>query len=222
MLLSGVSKALYCPDLTIVTWNNKSEKCVLERSLDRLGLRCVTLGKGVKNWSNVIKTPLVCDFLQTVTTKYVLGMDGFDCVVVGDPGRAIRLLQDCGLPMMFNATNLAYCGTRALTKCCQEKYAPHVFCQLNAGVWLGEVEFCKRFFDAVNAVTMEQVDTLIAQEGVPERVHQEFRHSEQLRVKLVYAKMMDSVFLDCCCEAFQILNDTPACLAMADLVKLHL
>src|SRR5687768_136611 len=62
-------------DLTILTCNSRRNTSVLERSVEHLGMRCVTLGRNLPAWRNDMKPYLVTAALADIESRYVMGVD---------------------------------------------------------------------------------------------------------------------------------------------------
>ena len=82
--------------VTFITWNSglpnsfisqhKKTLGTFEKSMERVGLEYVVLGKGVgSGWVNTMKLTTTCDFLDHCGTEYVSGIDSADAVVVSLP-----------------------------------------------------------------------------------------------------------------------------------------
>lgn len=95
-------------DLVIISWNTGFGKSLLERSLDRLGVPCTVLGRGHQNWSNPLKMALAREFLETVTTPYVLALDAYDVLVLDHPAKALQRFQQMNCDILFNAAMQFY------------------------------------------------------------------------------------------------------------------
>lgn len=197
-------------DLTIITWNNTNQKGVLEKSLDLLRLPYLVLGQGMADWKNYKKIGLTCEALRTIKTKYVLGMDSFDCVVVGDPKYVVQIMSDYHVDMLFNAETYTSYSSRNLVKICRQKFS-HPFSHLNAGAWAGKTELCKMFFDKVNQINIVDVAHFLIDEQVAEHKYEDYFRSEQLRVKMVFERAMGGIGIDDRCMAFQALNEDENC-----------
>lgn len=211
-------KHLSIPNATIITWNSKRHKSVLEKSLDHLGVPCVVLGRETKAWKNTMKIQLTREALKQVSTPYVLGIDGFDAIVVGDLWRVVELLEYYRLQIVFNATNLARYSSAYLFRLYSERYASHPFCHLNAGAWVADTNFAREFFREVDEVSTEDVTRFLQKENVPINEYAEHYNSEQLRVKYV-AERSTEVGIDCECRAFQVLNETDVCKSAIKLTR---
>jgi hypothetical protein len=147
-----------CDDLTIVTWNSgpRAEKpCgVLERSLERLGIRPVVLGADQLDWKNIDKLRLTAAALREIDTPYVLGADSCDVLFVDSPAVALeRFREHFTCELVFNSTGgrswpelpqfVAYESSRPLAAVAQGRH------WLNSGLWIARTEFAREFFAAL-------------------------------------------------------------------------
>src|SRR5688572_19473969 len=66
------------PELTVMTWNSRPEKSLLERCLDARGIPHLVLGKQVTRWRPYVKLFLNAEALAHVDTEYVMAMDASD------------------------------------------------------------------------------------------------------------------------------------------------
>ena len=96
------------PDnLAILLLHNRDYKTILEQSLDYLGIEGYSvirphLPRGI--WRNTLKIRAALDFARHCAEEYILYVDSDDAIMVGDPQRAIELLQDSGGEMLFSTT----------------------------------------------------------------------------------------------------------------------
>jgi len=187
-------------NLTIVTWNNYCQKMIAEKSMDHLGLEYTVLGKGEVWHDNTDKIKLTNEFLPKVTTEFVLGVDGFDVILMDHPGKVIDLLEIYDCEMIFNANNGPWGDSKKLIEICTREF-PRPYNHPNAGVWVGKTEYCRDFFEKVGQVTLAQVEDLMQNE-----LHADFRGSEQVRVNLVFEELYPQVKIDWRCGAFQLIN----------------
>jgi hypothetical protein len=140
------------PDLTILTWNNGNPAMgVLERSLDHLGIPCLVTGHGIDPWVNSRDKPrLTRDALDSIATRYVLGVDSGDAIVVGALDGLPALFEAFGGDLVFGADKINYPNLKEFRE--YEDALPGAqtseFRYLNGGVWIGRTEFCREFFAA--------------------------------------------------------------------------
>lgn len=183
------------PRLTIVTWNNHS--ClpgVFEKSLARLGMTPLVLGRGIENWVNSLHKPmLVLEALETIRSEYVLAVDSFDAIALRNPKEIIeRFEKDFSCDLLFNTGKV--CWPQLDRFRAFERSIPEAdnspFRYLNGGAWIGRTQFCRGFFEAVIATP--------PLEGWPQ--------SEQGLLKQIFPDWYPSVSLDYRCRIFQTLQ----------------
>jgi hypothetical protein len=162
-------------ELSIVTCNNKIEPSILEKNLDHLSMPYTVLGKGIKNWKNPLKLKLFIEEFKKCKTKYVLGLDAFDVILLGCPSEIVKrfIEMDCKLEEKIG------CG--------------HKFPYLNAGVFIGETEFCLNFYEQSYKIGLNSFKN-----------NPWILESEQLFLKNSFEFFHPDVKLDYCCEIFQI------------------
>ena len=97
-------------DVTILTWNDRREKGMLEKSLDCLKVKYRVLGKKKRTrWRNIQKIGLTCVALERVRTKYVIGIDSFDAICLDGPKEILRRFKnDFECDLLFNAAISSY------------------------------------------------------------------------------------------------------------------
>lgn len=199
------------PDVTLITWNNQQVPCLLEQSLAALGTTCQTLGRDQNPWRNAAKINLTLQALENIDTPYVMGIDGFDAVLTGNPTDAISLLQHYNAKIVFNASNLATYSPTHVTMNFQYRYAEYKFCQLNAGVWIADTESATQFFTLAANVTNDTIEQILHCNQVPSSQRKAWRDSEQLRVKCATDAFGDDVAIDYERRKLVLLTRTPEC-----------
>ena len=150
---SKCKKSFQLEDATIITWNNKKEKGPLEESLDSMSVEYIVLGKDIHDWRNVIKIMLTDEGLKNISTKYVIGLDSCDVLVMDDPNKIVERFKKMDCRMLFNSQSCCYPKLdkngnqydfvefeNSLNKGSYDN------CYLNAGAWIGETDFCKQFY----------------------------------------------------------------------------
>ena len=179
-------------DLTIMTWNNGHEAMgILEKSLDHLGVPYLVKGEGIKKWINSKHKPqLTFEAVNEIKTKYVLGIDSRDAIVLDNPQKIItRFEHDFSCELVFGADRLNWPNLEKFK--IFEESIPEArnseFCFLNGGIWIGKTEFCKVFFQAA-----------VQTEALPEAPD-----SEQGILKQLFIKYYPKVQLDYECKMFQ-------------------
>jgi hypothetical protein len=186
-------------DATIITWNNR-DKGYLEKSLDGIGVEYTVLGRHVKNWNNVYKLKLTVDALEKINTKYVIGLDSCDIIVVDDPNKLVERFKEKDCQLIFNSQCCCYPRlnidgqpfefVEIENKLNTGKYKN---CRLNAGAFIGETEFCKTFFGSC----------LLIKPGI----EKEWAISEQIYIKSNLHNYLNCVKLDYECELFQVIEE---------------
>jgi len=133
-------------DLTILTYNNKPEAGLLERSLEFLGLtRYVVVGRGVETWTWLHKVSLVLDYLDAdlCETTHLMCLDGDDVLVVDDPALALDRFEESGSELLFAGTR----GNQPSSPECWEfensvpEYRDPRHRHLNAGGYIGKTSY---------------------------------------------------------------------------------
>lgn len=200
-------------DVTIITWNSRSSLGVFQKSCAMYNIPLVVLGAGIKLWQHPMKIDLTIHFLEECETKYVMGIDCYDVIVVGDLEAVIEEYKQRDCHILFNATvgrypfHYPYLAHRAypynqhlahydhLENVISKKQVPEtsIFRYLNAGVWVGETKLCLDFFRLA-----------ADQNSIAEEIA--LRRSEQARVKLAYFTAPEHVALDWSCQVFQTLH----------------
>ena len=143
--------------LTLLTWNtgDRPEKPngLMERCVARHGCSTLVLGEGC-TWSGQLKLESTAKALQQVTTDYVIGLDSGDVLLVNHPDCIVeRFRQHFACELLFNATG-SECWPAAPEFIMFESSLPGASwsqgrCWLNAGAWVGRIEFCREYFSAL-------------------------------------------------------------------------
>lgn len=171
-------------DLTIVTWNNGNEAMgILEKSLDHLGVPYVVKGAGVREWVNSRDKPLLSyEAACEARTKYVMGVDSRDAIVLGDPHRIVeRFEREFSCEMVFGADKMNWPNVARFKSF--EESLPGArasdFKYLNGGMWIGRTEFCREFFAAaVRTRTVPEAPD--SEQGILKQLFQDFYPRVQL------------------------------------------
>lgn len=179
-------------DLTIITCNNgHPDMGLLERSLDHLGVPYKVSGRDFNPWINSIHKPLsITNVLDEITTPYVLYADSRDAIFVNDPSQILDIFKreyDCKL--VFGADRLNWPPIKEFERfenLIASNY-PGDFNYLNGGLWIGETEYCKSFFEKSKHI-----------KGV-----EKAEESEQGILKKLFMGCYPEVQLDYTCNMFQ-------------------
>lgn len=184
-------------NLSIVTCNsgvaarflttNGYELGTFENSLN--DLPHYVLGSGCKDWSNVKKIDLLIDFLYSIDTKYTLYADSSDAILLGDPAFILDNFKKMHCKMLFNAEKNFWPPEMEAIKKFEESKSKPPFQYLNAGVWIGETDFCREVFSTAK---------LQPAGSRP--------NSEQVRIKPLYPIFYPLIKIDDTCQVFQNLN----------------
>lgn len=173
-------------DFDIITFNNLDHKQVCEKSCDYFKIKYYVLGKEIKDWKNPIKIDLVYNFLKKCNKKYLIGLDSFDLAMVRKIDNSV-LEKIKNKKLIYNKTPIVWPPNIETT-----------FLNLNAGAWIGEVDFLKVFYEKLlffknNFESWSNGDII-------------FETSEQACVKVCADEFKDEIFLDHRCEIFQIIH----------------
>jgi hypothetical protein len=187
-----------CADLTILTWNNRREKTVLEQCLDRWGLSYITLGKNVPVWRNDMKVYLNAEALRGLKTRYVMALDSDDTIVVAPAADIIAEFESFGCDLLFSTEKNSCPDVPALTGF-EQSIAESPYCHLNSGGWIGKTEACRDFFET--CLTEHNRD-IVAAQPTP----QVFR-DDQGRTRKTFRRLYPAARLDYRCQIFQSLFD---------------
>jgi hypothetical protein len=135
-----------CPELTVLTWNSRPGKGVLEQCLDARGIPHVVLGRNLPVWRNCYKLYLTADVLPRVSTPYVMALDADDVLVVDSLPAILRAYQAFGCDIVFGAERQSWPDVEAIARF-ERSIAESDYRHLNSGAWIGRTEACVRFFD---------------------------------------------------------------------------
>lgn len=107
--LAGISAAVGMEEITVMTFNNRSNSGLVERQAARMALpHFRVLARDVAQWSWAVKVGSPLRALQggQITTPYVLVLDGDDMLAVAplDGGVMISTLEKSGADLLFCST----------------------------------------------------------------------------------------------------------------------
>lgn len=186
------------PELTIFTWNNKEEPGILEKNLDRLKIEYTVLGQQIKNWNNILKLQLTNDFLKSVETKFVMGLDSIDVIVLNPC--ILDKFNEFNCKLLFNGQNYCYPKNRNNNEIYEFvlKEQKEFNSNLNAGAWIGETNFCKKFFsECLNAKSKDK-----------NPIEKFWNISEQIYIKTIAQHYIpNEIKIDSSSKIFQVLED---------------
>lgn len=181
-------------ELTIITWNNSEQKGILERSLDHHGAKYIVLGRG-RPWKRKNKISLNAEVLKDVDTKYTMGVDCYDVIVLNFRGMISKFLN-MKCQMVFGAEINDYPKVPDLKKF-DLSIAESRFCHLNSGCWIGKTKYCLEFFK--ECLTTDSSDILAADP----RKH--ILNDDQGITRKVFQNRFPDTKLDYNCDIFQCL-----------------
>ena len=133
------------PELTVLTWNNRRTKSLLERCLDHWGASYLTLGKQLPKWRHDMKVYLNAEALAHVTSEYVMALDADDVLVIAPLRRVIAEFQSFDCEILFGGEKNSYPEVPYLADF-ERSIAESAYCHLNSGAWIGRTDACRRFF----------------------------------------------------------------------------
>ena len=137
-------------DLTIITWNNL-ETSPLEKCLQFKSIPYKVLGKDLLIWNNLEKFKLNILALSKIKTKYVMGLDSHDVLVLGSPLDIVKKFETMNCDLLFNSETYFYPDLAKeyyiIAKKFQDKVGNGKYRYLNSGAWIGKLDYCKFFFE---------------------------------------------------------------------------
>jgi hypothetical protein len=201
-----------CPsELSIITWNSRPNKGLFEKSLDRFDIPHTVLGKTSRWFGNKRKLVLSIKFLQECQTPYVMGVDCFDAIIVGNPQKVVDMFEASNAQLMYGMEPFfwPHCGIAKEWKEIEALHLGNGY--INSGMWIGKVDFCLRFF---TRCLQKQVLHLIQQGKLPRRYSLDnskdslcnLNDSDQVRVHWSYDEFKDFIVVDNNSEVFQNLT----------------
>lgn len=172
-------------DLTIATWAPAGEhsRNWAQRSLWRVGLDCEVLSPCRR-----VEEKIQLTLGMTVSTKYVMFLDLFDVVVLGDPRLSIEEMNKRGCKALF-ASELGHFPNIS-TKSFEQSKAVVPFQFLNSGCIVAEWDYLRTILDRERELTR----TELALGGGDQRVY-----------KVLYQKYFPDIQIEDQCRVFQCL-----------------
>lgn len=163
-------RSVSAPEVTVLTWNTELSSGdylalprhpgMLEASLDRFSARYVVLGRGRGPMATTAeKLTYLLNALETVRTPLVAGIDSYDAVALAPPPEmARRFVHDFDCALLFGAEYPCWprpFGHFARIAAFQRANARGGVPYLQGGMWIGELETCREFFQAAAAAPMQ-------------------------------------------------------------------
>lgn len=134
-----------CPEVTIITWNSRPAKGVLQECLDRRGVPYVTLGTSLTSWRNCYKLYLNADILPRIETPYVMALDADDVLVLQPLHEILATFRTFDCDIVFGAERQSWPDVESIARW-ERSIAQSDVCHLNSGAWIGRTEACARLF----------------------------------------------------------------------------
>lgn len=187
-------------NISIITWNTSNNLSLLEKSLDYFGNQYYSLGRGITKWQYLLKLSLSLDFIKSCNTKYILGIDGYDAVAIKkfDSSIAIDVLNQNNTKLIFNKTFFE--SWPNISSIYGEDYKLNY---LNAGAWLGETKFVKKFFEYC---LYNAVDVFRSYNKLMRRKPTTINNCDQTLIKICGYDYLKDIHLDDKYEIFNIIG----------------
>lgn len=189
-----------CPDLTVITWNSRPAKGVLEECLDWRGVPYLTLGRTLKSWRNCYKLYLTADLLPRIKTPYVMALDADDVLVLRPLHEILALFHTFGCDIVFGSEKQSWPEVKAISRF-ERSIAQSDYCHLNSGAWIGRTDACARLFkDALD----EDLDDILAAKRTMLTLY-----DDQGLTRKAFRRHHPAAQLDYQCRIFQALFKVP-------------
>lgn len=189
--LPKVKKKTIPSDVTIVTFIAIDDnKMSLKKQLDNSKIKFINLANpDLMFWKNTMKIKYL-SVMENINTPYVLCLDGLDVLLSEDQSSLIDRFKSFNCKLLYNASKLNY------PPVCEDiENTSTSFKYLNAGAFIGEVDFVKDFYKFLFETEMY-------------REYKDYMLSEQIRVRYGRKRYryMSDIKVDTECEIFQTLN----------------
>jgi hypothetical protein len=185
-------------DLTVLTWNNRQTKTLLERCLDRWSVPYVVLGEDLPKWRPDMKVYLNAEALASVRTEYVLALDADDVLVVSPLEDVVAAFQAFECDIVFSGEKNSYPEVPYIEEF-ERSIADSLYCHLNSGAWIGKTTACLRFFR--DCLEEHRHDLLAAQPSL------HVLRDDQGVTRKTFRRYYPATKLDYHCRLFQSLFD---------------
>lgn len=178
-------------DLTIITFAYGRERAMLVEQLKNSKINfinCAASYKGV--WENKYKIQYFKNALDSVTTKYVIGLDSLDIILTEDCfDEIIQRFESLNCKALFGSSKANYPD---ITDDNDETASPWKY--LNGGTLIGETEYIKTFYEHLIVEFEKNYDN--------------FDFSEQVRIRKIWNDFKPDVKADYNCDIFQTINQS--------------
>lgn len=189
-----------CPEVTVLTWNSRPAKGVLQECLDWRGVPYLTLGRTLEWWRNCYKIYLTADALRRVTTPYVMALDADDVLVLSPIGEILETFQAFGCDIVIGSEKHSWPDVRSLARF-ERSIAQSEYCYLNSGAWIGRTEACARFFQDCQDADLGEI--------LNDKSNMTILYDDQGRTRQAFRRNYPAVQLDYQCRIFQSLFKVP-------------
>ena len=187
-------------DLTVLTWNNRPTKTLLERCLDRWGVPHLVLGEDLPKWRPDMKVYLNAEALARVKSEYVMALDADDVLVVSPFGHVVAAFQAFECDIVFSGEKNSYPAVPYIEEF-ERSIAESPYRHLNSGAWIGRTSACLRFFR--DCLDEDRHDLLAAQPSL------HVLRDDQGVTRKTFRRYHPATKLDYHCRVFQSLFDVP-------------
>ncbi len=116
----------------------------IEKTFKFFKVPYVMKGRGTDGWVNTMKAGLLADYLPSINTKYTMGIDSHDVLLLKDANGIVDTFEnDFDCDMLFNAELVSYPENNEIAEFEKSIYGNSPFRYLNSGVWIAKTEFLK-------------------------------------------------------------------------------
>jgi hypothetical protein len=189
-----------CPKVTVLTWNSRPAKALLELCLDARGVPYVTLGRNLPSWRNCYKLYLTADALSRVTTPYVMALDADDVLAVSPLHEILRTYQSFECDIVIGSEKQSWPNVESLARF-ERSIAESDYSYLNSGAWIGKTQACREFFQL--CLDADIGDVMNAKQNMT------MLYDDQGLTRLAFRRYHPRVRLDYQCRIFQSLFRVP-------------
>jgi hypothetical protein len=187
LIKTNLKKCQKPHDLTIVTWNNQETKGMLQIQLESLNIDYICLGKGIKWETNRNKPKLLLEYIKNIKTNYILGLDCYDVMIIGNIFNIIEKFKKFKCNLLFNSTGTVFPPDEGC-EFIEKSRCEGPFCFFNTGAFLGETNFIESTFSKLDFSNKDWI------------------HSDQFIIRKLYHSLYPQIQIDSMCEIFQIMN----------------
>lgn len=143
------------PLITPILFRTKPDACLAERTLVEMGCRPMLFGVEHGPWKPSSRIVLMQEALQHVQTRYVLYVDGYDCLCLLPPQLLLKIYQGNfrGVPVVYGAELPAGRPEAGVAHYALSR--PGYFKHLNTGCFIGETAFLRPFYAFLAALNRD-------------------------------------------------------------------